>query len=250
MILRIVGLSSKAYVEFSQQIWNWRPACPSCYGYLTKNGGYSRLLTLDKLPEPAEIYKKYCENCRLSFTLLPEDVLPLHSYGLEFVSARVMASIDGVSLRSRDFYEKMGLAPVAAADEPNGGGLSWSDYLELEPLTPSYQLFHRWRQRFSQRAQVWLRWLMVACVMGGCDLRTRLGESLEEFGKCPEDLYALLLAAGLVGLLQDRPVRLCFGDTLRLLCGAIPGSPKLLRAAGRPPPHYGRDLEFPHSGRR
>ena len=159
-----------------------------------------------------------------------------------------MACIDGASLRSRDFYELKGLVAVASATERAAEEFSWSDQLEIKPIDPSHQLFHQWRQRFSLRAKLWLQWLLVACILSGCDLRTRLGETLEGFNRCPKDLYPLLLSAGLVGLLQDRPVRSCLRETLRLLCGSTIESHKKLQAAGRPPPHYEQDLEFPSSG--
>ena len=178
---------------------------------------------------------------------MPEDVLPLHSYGMKLICDRVMAGIDGASLRSESFYEEAGLIP-AGYTEGQEQGTSWSDLLESEPLTPSYQLFHQWEKRLSRRAQLWLRWLAVACVLAGCDLRARLGENLESFGKCPKNLRPLLLAVGLVSLLQNRPVRVCLGETLRLLCGSLIGTHKPLRAAGRPPPQYGGDLDFKRSG--
>jgi hypothetical protein len=199
---------------------------------------------------PARIYRKWCENCQQSFTLLPADVLPGHSYGLEFVGDRLMACIDGVSLRSRDFYEQQGFVPTVSPERRAAEECSWSDRLEIEPLTPSHQLFLRWRKSFSQRAKAWLQWLLVACMLSGCDLRVRLGETLESFTRCPKDLYPLILSAGLVGLIQDQPVRSCLGQTLRLLCGSSIGAHKILQASGRPPLHYGPDLEFTSSGHR
>lgn len=179
---------------------------------------------------------------------MPNDVLPSHSYGMNFVGDRLLACIDGASLRSRDFYEQKGLTPSVGPKERAAEEFCWSDQLEMEPLNPSHQLFLRWRQVFSGRARLWLQWLVVACLLGGCDLRKRLGESLEGFNRCPPELYPLLLSAGLVGLLQDRPVRRCLGETLRLLCGSSIGSHEILQAPVRSPPHYGKDLEFPGSG--
>jgi len=203
-------------------------------------------LTLDLVPEAGWLYRKFCRKCKQSFTLLPDDVLPLHSYGMELIVDRLMAGIDGISLRSFSFYEEAGLVPFGCK-ERHQEGISWSDLLEAEPLNPSYQLFHQWQKRFSERAQSWLRCLLVACVLAGCDLHVCLGESLESFGKCPKGLHPLLLATGLVGLLQERPVRLCLGETVRLLCGSQIGTHKPLRAAGRPPPQYGGDLDFKRS---
>ena len=199
-------------------------------------------------PQSARICRKWCETCQLSFTLLPEDVLPLHSYGLGFIDARLMACADGQPLRSRDFYEQHGAVAKTNAEERAAEEFSWSEQLEMEPVNPSHQLFLYWRRKFAARAQVWLHYLLAACILSGCDLRVRLGKSLEGFRKCPPELYPLLLSAGLVGLLQDRPVRSCLGDTLWLLCGANTGSHKILQAPGRPSPHYGQSLEFPSSG--
>ena len=67
---------------------------------------------------------------------MPEDVLPLHSYGMKLICDRVMAGIDGASLRSESFYEEAGLIP-AGYTEGQEQGTSWSDLLESEPLTPS-----------------------------------------------------------------------------------------------------------------
>lgn len=209
-----------------------------------------RLLSLDVLPEPAYLCRKWCERCQQSFTLMPNDVLPFHSYGVAFIGDRLIECVEGASLRSRDFYERKGLVFSAGPKTETSEGPSWSDQLEMEPLTPSHQLFHRWRKVFSWRARRWLQWLLVACVMSGCDLRTRLGESLETFGRCPENLYPLLLSAGLVGLLQEKPVRSCMEATLQLICGSSVGSHNRLRAPGRSPPYYGGDLEFPSSGHR
>ena len=168
--------------------------------------------------------------------------MPKHSYGLGFVYDRVLASVDGVSLRSRDFYEAQNMVPVGDGD------LSWSDLLDVEPINPSYQLFYQWGQRFAQRGQLWLRDLLLACLLSGCDIKSRLGKSLEAFDKCPKDLYPLLLAAGLVGLLQQQPVRACLRETLILVYGSITGSHELLRAPGRPLLQYGEELKFTDFG--
>jgi hypothetical protein len=168
--------------------------------------------------------------------------MPRHSYGLGFIYDRVLASADGVPLRSRDFYEDHGIVSVSDGD------LSWSDLLDVEPLNPSYQLFHQWGQKFALKAQVWLRALLLACILSGCDLKSRLGKSLEAFDRCPKDLHPLLLAAGLVGLLQQQPVRSCLRETLILVYGSNPGSHKLLRASGPQLLQYGEELKFTDFG--
>ncbi len=247
LILFVHAVGSKAYVEFRDLIRDWRPLCPLCLSRnLVLNGGYLRLLTILLLPEEAWVYRKKCPGCLQSFTLLPADVMPLHSYGQRLIAHRILACLDGIPLRSRLFYQQSGLVPtVSEGDsiEVGGRGRSWSDLLDSEGFAPSYQLFHYWRSKFSRRAQLWIPGLLIACILGGCDLRKRLGESLSDFRACPVDLHPVLLAAGLVGLLQEQPVRLSVASTLQLLCGSTSRSHKPLRAAGRPPPHCGGDLE-------
>lgn len=85
--------------------------------------------------------------------------------------------------------------------------------------------------------------LLLTCVHFGCDLKVRLGESLIDFTDCPPLMQPLPLAMGLVALLQEAPVWAAFPSTVFLLGCA--SSHKICRVSGRPPPHYGGDLEFP-----
>jgi hypothetical protein len=157
LILFVNACGSKAYVEFHELIHAWRPLCPQCHSRsLVLNGGYSRLLTVALLPEPAWVYRKSCPGCRQSFTLLPDDVLPLHSYGQGIVNQRILACLDGLPLRSREFYEQKGLVGKRPDNVPEMES-SWTDQLDWEPLSPSYQLFQYWRGKFSRRAQLWCR---------------------------------------------------------------------------------------------
>lgn len=167
---------------------------------------------------------------------------------MSLIQGRLLACIDGSPLRSRDFYEHHGFVGKTTAEARAAEEFSWTEQLEIEPLNPSHQLFLQWRRRFARRAQLWLYYLLAACILSGCDLRVRLGESLEGFRKCPPELYPLLLSVGLVGLLQERPVRSCLGETLWLICGANIGSHNTLQAPRRLNRHYGQSLEFPSSG--
>lgn len=208
---------------------------------MTRNGGYDRYFEIERRLQLCWVYRKKCPRCLISFSLLPDDVLPLHSYGLELIRDRVLACLDGIPLRSRDFYVDKGLLP----EDEESDAESWSDRLESEPLTPSHQLFQAWRVKFARRSDVWIKLLLVACIVAGCDLRSRLGKSLANFQRTPVDLHGFLLAAGLVGLLQGASVRGSLGQTLWILSGSNTTSHKILRALGRPPPQYGGDLELP-----
>lgn len=165
---------------------------------------------------------------------------------MHLICSRLRASLEGQPDRSQAFYEEHGLIPDEAPFEefqPALKAVSWSDRLNDKPLCPSHQLFRHWRRKWPLRAQAWLQRLLLACIFSGCDLKARLGESLQGFAACPESMRALPLAAGLVGLLQEKPAWASFSTTVFLLGCA--SSHKIFRAAGRPPPHYGGDLELP-----
>jgi hypothetical protein len=205
---------------------------------LVKNGSYLRQLDLDGGPGPARIFRKCCAGCHTSFTLLPNDVVPLHTYSLRFIAARVEASLRGVADRDRQFYEERGLIP----DEPDFQNVSWSDRLNDKPLRPSHRLFARWRGKWAMCSRPWLFALLSACIYVGCDLRTQLGQSLEAMTRCPELMSPLALAAGLMGLLRDESAWTALPAVIRLT--ACRPSHKPARAGGRPPPQYGGALEF------
>jgi hypothetical protein len=163
---------------------------------------------------------------------------------LRLICSRLAASLGGHSDRSREFYEDQGLIPDETSTEAPLArkAKSWSDRLHERAPIPSPQLFHHWRRKWPLRAHLWLHRLTYACIFAGCDLKTRLGQSLLSFTACPESMRSLPLAAGLVGLLQEKPISVAFPTTVTLL-GCNP-SHKICLAAGRPPPHYGGDLEL------
>lgn len=205
---------------------------------LVKNGGYLRQLDLDAGFTPARIFRKLCRGCHTSFTLLPNDVVPLHSFGLTLIAARVEASLRGVPDRDQQFYRERGLIP----DEPEFENVSWSDRLNDKPLRPSHRLFAGWRRKWGLLSRPWLVALLSACIYMGCDLRTQLGHSLQAMTRCPESLRSLALAAGLLGLLRDESAWSALPAAIRLT--ACRPSHKRARAGGRPPPQYGGALEF------
>lgn len=187
-------------------------------------------------------FRKKCPSCKTRFTLLPADVVPLHSYGLKIISARLRVSLEGKADRCKEFYEQHGLIPDEANEEPL---VSWSDQLNSEPLRPSHQLFRHWRRKWASQAQAWLHCLLLACLYAGCDLRQHLARQLEDFCLVPPSLNALALAVGLKSLIQEDSAWNSFTDTVFLL--SFTPAHKILRADGRPPPQYGgaRELKRP-----
>ncbi len=203
---------------------------------MCKNGDYPRLLSIDRQLVLCTIYRKLCTGCGTGFSLLPDDVVPLHSYGADILAARLVASLLGQSLRSRDFYETHGLLPLdAPADQ------SWTDWLDSNPITPSGQTFLAWGVKFGRSAASWLRLLIWSCIYVGASLEERLGAILAGFSQCPSTLNPLGLSGGALSLLLGKPVEVCIRERLPLLA-CRPPSHKLLRASGRPPPLYGGSL--------
>lgn len=223
------------------------PALP--VARLARNSSYPRLLPTSSLPDSGRVFRKRCSGCRTNFTLLPNDVAPGHSYGLELIVARLTASLQGESDRSQRFYDRQNLIPdepEQQTEEATGRGTSWSDRLNARPLRPSHRLFSYWRSKWATRGQSWLPWLLLASLLSKCDLKSRFAESLTCFGNCPPELRPLAIASGLVALHRREPVWTSLTRTIFLV--SCRPSHKIARAAGRPPPQYGGDLELSEFG--
>lgn len=213
---------------------------------LARDGSYPRYLPVSFPPTKEVVHRKWCSGCRTCFVLLPNDVVPNHKYGLQLIWARLAASLAGQPDHSRVFYEEQGilLGELSAEERVNPTkAMSWSDQLNAESLRPSPQLFRHWRLKWPSRAQTWLLRLLLACIYACCDLKVQFGESLKDYVDCPKDMWPLLLAAGMVALLQEESAEAALPATVFLL--GCSSSHKISRVSGRPPLHYRVDLEFP-----
>lgn len=182
------------------------------------------------------IFRKKCPGCLTRYSLLPNDVVPLHTHSLDLICSRLRASLEGQVDRSQSFYKENELLP-----DDDTHSQSWSDSLDSQ--YPSHLVFRSWRRKFGARAQVWMHRLLLACVFVGCDLKVRFAEGVQAFAGCPEALRALALTTGLVAMMQERTASDSLRSTVLLL--ACSASHKPILTAGRPPPHYGGDLELP-----
>lgn len=210
---------------------------PALHGLIVvRDGDYPRFLEGDAGLTLGVIFRKKCQGCGTRFSLLPNDVAPLHSAPLTLICNRLRASLEGCSDRSEAFYQEQGLLP-----DDNNNGESWSD--RLEDQCPSPRLFRCWRRKLGARAQAWMHRLLLACIFAGCDLKSRYAELVQVFAGCQDSLRPLALAAGLVALLQEKSAWDALPTTVLLLACSASHKPSL--AAGRPPPHYGGDLELP-----
>lgn len=236
VILFLSSLDSKSYLQIRQQLECWRPSCPLCGRTLARNGQYTRRLSVHGQLLNGVIFRKRCRPCRVGFSLFPSDMVPLHSHGAEVIADRLIAGLRGQGLRSLEFYRDQALAPSVFDG-------AWSDWLDSNPLVPTFQAFHRWQQKFSYRTQAWLRPLTWACIHAGASLREQLGPLLTGFPRCPPALNPLALGVGLLALLLRLPAETC----LRLRLGFLACRPshKSVQAFGRPPPLYGGCLECP-----
>lgn len=225
------------------------PKLPPLRGLIVvRDGDYDRYLPSDADLQRGVIFRKKCPGCLTRFSLLPNDVAPCHTYSLALICSRVRASMQGQADRSRAFYEEQGLSP----DDNTRSGESWTERLAAQYKGPSPQLFRHWRLKFPRRAQDWMHRLLLACVFAGCDLKARFAEAVQVFGACPVAMRSLTMAAGLVALMQEENSALdSLKTTVFLMACSSPPKPnlapshKIFLAAGRPPPHYGGDLELP-----
>jgi len=211
---------------------------------LVRNGSYSRRFPESTGYAESLVYRKKCQRCRVNFSLLPNDIIPLHSYGSHLICDRLEAYANGISGRSQEFYVSRGLVPDGGDDHEQkaGRGTSWSDRLTDSPLQPSHHLFRQWRRKWAASAGRCLGGLLKACILIGGDLKSKLGLSLEKFSQCSPSVRSLLLSAGLIALLREESVLEAWPMTV-LLLGHSP-SHKSFRAAGRSPPQYGGHLKF------
>lgn len=210
---------------------------------LVRDGDYRRHFWVCRRFEIGVVIRKKCRNCGVRFSLLPNDVIPMHSYGLSLIQSRLQASLEGVADRSRAFYKDHQLLPDdLLAEEAQPPTLSWSDQLNDEPLRPSHQLFASWRRKWPRRAQVWLHLLLLACIHIGADLSSAFAQKLQNLAECPLPMRSFAHAVGLISLLRDESAKSAFAPTIVLL--ACRPAHKNFRAVGRPPPYLWGALEF------
>lgn len=211
---------------------------PALHGLIVvRDGHYPRYLPTESASQRrGVIYRKKCPGCLTRYSLLPNDVVPLHSHSLQLMCGRLRASLEGQADRSRAFYQENELLLDDGHHDE-----SWTDSLDSQ--YPSPRLFRSWRRKLGVRAQAWMHRLLLACIFAGCDLKGRLAEVVQVFAGCSEPLRPLALAAGLVALQQQKSAWDSLPRTVLLLACSASHKPSL--AAGRPPPHYGGDLELP-----
>lgn len=154
MILSVSGPDSKTYLANPLAILVLVVLCPLCLlesveQVLAKNGSYPRWIPNGSRRVLGRIFRKYCSRCRVSFSLLPEFLLPRQRHRLGLVAAWLWEWLQGTSARCRDFYLRHGIK----CPEPDDR-MCWSDLLDQPGLRtrPGYQLLYWWAERFSQRA--------------------------------------------------------------------------------------------------
>jgi hypothetical protein len=132
------------------------------------------------------IYRKRCKPCRLSFSLLPDFLLPGSCYDRHFIVAWLWAWLKGATCRSRAFLQQHG---VQVADDDR---MSWSDRLDTsDDIRPRHQQLHRWSRIFTARAKQALPTLVAVAGL----LNARVAAGLTSVAEFPA-------RAGSVPLLQ------------------------------------------------
>jgi hypothetical protein len=102
----------------------------------------------------------------VAWSLIPDFILPWHSYGRQLIVDWLLARMRGSAYRSQTFLVQQGIvhAPAEAMT-------SWSDMLDCQRTQPGYQRFHGWTRRFTRGAQKCLDSLMAVLAWLSLDLR-------------------------------------------------------------------------------
>ena len=140
--------------------------CPFCGRKLGKNGGYARNIPNDAGYDGGVMLRSYCNSCKIAFTLMPDFILPWHSYSRKLVVAWLLERLEGSPYRSERFLVQQGIDHAAVDDHT-----AWTDLLDCERTCPGYQRFHGWTRRFSLAAQKILGSLVAAFAWLDLDLK-------------------------------------------------------------------------------
>lgn len=200
------------------------PLCPDAR-QLWRWGSYRRWIPVGSSSQRGVIFRKCCPACKVTFSLIPDFVIPRRGYSPWLIGRWLVLALQGQPVRSRQFFTEIGQA------NPNPGE-SWSDFLEAQRTFPGYQLLADWLRQFSRRAREAVPLLMTACILVGVDLRTKVAEPLARWTRVPESAFPLALALAMFVALRgrDEPLEQAMDDLVVFLCDQ---QHKMRRAVGR-----------------
>lgn len=162
-----------------------------------RNGGYNRWFWVGWEEVQGPVFRKWCKTCRVSFTLLSLCVLAHWHYPRAFVVARVAASLEGTSCRSREFLAAQGV-PVQEPDPPT----PWSEQQDEGGIQPCHQSMSRWVRTFAIRAARLIPTLTALCVLLDIDLKS-VAEAVADLRVTRPSLSPLPVAVGLLRVLHE-----------------------------------------------
>lgn len=201
----IPDIDGKDYLKRPEQVLEFVVDCPCCGHFkLWRNGSYDRWIPDDIISADwtngvlGKIHRLYCPECKTSFSLLPDFLVPGRSYSRSVISRWLHLALDGEPIRCRKLFEELGIAPEP---EPEPGQ-SWTDTLLHHRTLPGYQLLATWLTDFTARAQTMLPMLLFACVTLGCDLKSKIAEPLSTWNRVPTRAIPLALCLGFYGALR------------------------------------------------
>ena len=159
---------------------------------LARDGSYARWIPLGNDRARGTIYRKYCRDCDVSFSLIPDFIVRHQRYNRPTVVGWLWTRLGGARCRSRSFLVEHGV------DHPAPEGLiSWTDLLDAERTRPGYQLLSRWERVFTLRAKRSVARLVYVCIALGCDFKREVANSLSSLASVPRSARALAVALGL-----------------------------------------------------
>lgn len=157
MIILVSISSIKAYRENPRQVLSEVRTCPHCLTCrLTRHSKYLRWVIAGHDKFQITLFRLRCRPCNLTFTLLPDFLIPYFRY-----LGEIIAETTGTYLSEKRSYrgiaaDKAGLCPLP--------GTSITDELVSTPTFPSYQRIFAWVKRLGQLGESYgsslLSWLL------------------------------------------------------------------------------------------
>lgn len=149
MILTAQTESLKSYIENPSLVLEIMRLCPTCTSrFLSRHGSAGRWVCFVSATLRITIFRLRCRPCGLTFTLLPDFLLPFGHY-----AAAVVEAAAGMYLAGAGSYRAVAVALTDAGLSEDDLRLSNpTDATDAKCLQPGHQRIHAWVTRVAERA--------------------------------------------------------------------------------------------------
>lgn len=168
MIIQVNGVDIKTYGENPCIVLQITYHCPFCEGRLCRNGSYERGAIFFQSVFRLLIFRVYCGQCAVAFTLLPHFLLPRHRHMKIVIASWLLACLT-TSLSCRSYLRPLVPEPVGQAQGTKGR--SYTDHFDSCAIRPCRSLLQYWLKAFAGRAARKQGIVIVSCIVAGRDLK-------------------------------------------------------------------------------